>query len=93
MSTDINLDETCYEIGKQLVDEAMLIFKQTNEVSPDLCVCLYSMKRAIIKIKNHIEKGVPLNFICLRFHNVQIVTICVNINYIKKYKAYHDVSS
>lgn len=73
-----------YEIGKQLVDEAIFIYRQTNKLTPDFCVCRCSMQRAMEQIKDHLEKGKDLKFICIAFRNVMDITsIYVNIEYIK----------
>ncbi len=73
-----------YEIGKQLVDEAMFIYRQTNTLTPDFCICRCSMQRAMVQIKDHLEKGEELKFVCIALRDIMDMTsIYVNVEFIK----------
>lgn len=74
----------CCEIGKRIVDEAVFVYRQNRKITPDFCVCLCSMHRAMVKLKAHIEQGEELKFICVSFRDsMELTNIYINIQYIK----------
>lgn len=74
----------CCEIGKRIVDEAVFVYKQNRKISPNFFVCRFSMQRAIVQLKVHIEQGEDLKFICISFCDMtKFTNIYINVEYIK----------
>lgn len=75
-----NLD---YEIVKCIVDEAMLIYLQTHKISPDFCVCRFSLEQVIFSVIDHLENETELKYLAISFKNFMTLTqVYVNAQYI-----------